>query len=233
MKNDITLFIKTTALIKSIQENGEERLGTCFFIHYNNHVILATNKHLINYSNNISIFIEILDKETKISSEMILKLSSKNIIYNEIYDLCILEITNQIIEDDKFKVIFDSIDINDIAEDLSLFNKIQDVFMIGYPNAIRDTKNSYPIIRKGISSTLIGVDWDGNKEFLVDIYGVSGGSGSPVISECDNNYYLVGISYESFNYYKNTDIGKICIPTGISKVINSTVLLDMVFQHFS
>lgn len=80
---------------------------------------------------------------------------------------------------------------------------------------------------------MINMSWDGNKEFLVDISWISGGSGSPVISEYNNVYYLVGINYESFNYYKNTDIGKILIPTGISKVINSIVLLDIIFQHFS
>lgn len=233
MRNNITLFLKTTALLKSVQADEDDRFGTCFFISFNNHILLVTNKHIVNYSNKIVIYIEILNKQTNIQSEMQLHLLAENTIYNEKYDLCVLDITTQIKEDTKYKLIFDQISQCEIADDLTVFNKIQDVFMIGYPNTIRDIKNSYPIIRKGITSTLINIDWDGNKEFLIDIIGIPGSSGSPIFAEYNTNYYLVGINYESFDYNKKTSNGILCLQTGISKIINSSVLLDMVCKHFS
>jgi len=41
--------------------------------------------------------------------------------------------------------------------------------MIGYPSGLWDTKNNLPIVRKGITATTPYFDYNGKREFLVDI----------------------------------------------------------------
>lgn len=57
---------------------------------------------------------------------------------------------------------------------------IEDIIFIGYPNDIYDKKHLLPIVRKGITSTPILIDFDGNPIFLIDASVFPGSSGSPV-----------------------------------------------------
>lgn len=56
----------------------------------------------------------------------------------------------------------------------------QDVVMIGYPQGIYDDVNNKAVLRKGIISTPIKIDFKGKPEFLIDISCHKGSSGSPV-----------------------------------------------------
>lgn len=65
--------------------------------------------------------------------------------------------------------------------DIDNISAIEDVYMIGYPNGIWDYLNNKPIIRKGITATNIKFDYQGKKEFLIDMACFPGSSGSPII----------------------------------------------------
>jgi hypothetical protein len=93
---------------------------------------------------------------------------------------------------------------NDIKEELKA---IEDIWMIGYPNGLWDSKNNMPIVRKGTTATTPFLDYNGKKEFLIDIAAFGGSSGSPIIYYrdiyMDKNYqakigpklYLLGVLY--------------------------------------
>lgn len=57
----------------------------------------------------------------------------------------------------------------------------EQVTMVGYPNALWDEVNNLPIFRRGILATSIKADWNGRKEFLIDVACFPGSSGSPVL----------------------------------------------------
>jgi len=57
---------------------------------------------------------------------------------------------------------------------------LQEVVMVGYPNGIWDSVNNQPIFRRGITATHPEHDFDGRKEFLIDVACFNGSSGSPV-----------------------------------------------------
>ncbi len=57
---------------------------------------------------------------------------------------------------------------------------IEDVIMIGYPNAIMDDVNYKPVVRSGITATDLKNDYNGKPEFLIDVACFPGSSGSPV-----------------------------------------------------
>lgn len=74
---------------------------------------------------------------------------------------------------------------NDQAKKLS---PIEDVLMVGYPDGIFDAHNNLPVIRKGITATPIYEDYNGSKEFIIDIAAFNGSSGSPVFIFYEGTY---------------------------------------------
>lgn len=57
---------------------------------------------------------------------------------------------------------------------------IEEILLVGYPNAIFDTKNFTPVARHGATATPIQLDYRGEPAFLVDAAVFPGSSGSPV-----------------------------------------------------
>lgn len=87
---------------------------------------------------------------------------------------------------------------------LDNMTSIENVVMIGYPESIMDQVNNKPVVRKGITATSLALDYNGKKEFMVDIAAFHGSSGSPVFVETtgltqQNSEYSIsfgsGVSY--------------------------------------
>lgn len=74
----------------------------------------------------------------------------------------------------------------DAADDFML---AQDIVMVGYPQGIYDDVNNKPVLRKGITSSPIKLDFKGKPHFLIDISCHHGSSGSPVFI-VDKGVYL-------------------------------------------
>ncbi len=66
---------------------------------------------------------------------------------------------------------------SEVLQDLAA---VEDVVFIGYPSGLRDEKNANPLIRRGITSTPVWNDFQGNPCFLIDAGVFPGSSGSPV-----------------------------------------------------
>lgn len=169
-------------------------------------------------------------------------------------DLCVINISH-VLDDliahnrEPFFAIMDSALIPRADEIESLFGA-EDVHMIGYPAGLWDEKNNLPIIRKGTVATNYGYDFQGKKEFRVDIACFTGSSGSPIIciktiingTEFVTRPLLLGVV--SHVHVQNAE-GKIVkkpvptvqgvvaiteIPIGIAVVIKSELLRD--FEGF-
>jgi hypothetical protein len=65
-------------------------------------------------------------------------------------------------------------------DQLNKLDALEDVIFIGYPNGLWDKKNLLPIFRSGITATPITVDFQGERQFLIDASVFPGSSGSPV-----------------------------------------------------
>ncbi len=61
--------------------------------------------------------------------------------------------------------------------------------MVGYPNGLMDDYNYTPFVRQGILSTPYYLDYQGKRDFTIDIAAYGGSSGSPVFSFF-NGYYI-------------------------------------------
>lgn len=121
--------------------------------------------------------------------------------------------------------------------ELSKLSSIEDIVMVGYPNGLWDKKNNRPIFRRGITATHPYFDYDGKKEFLVDIACYPGSSGSPILVVNEGMYYdkssssvnigsrlfLLGVNYSVFIQEQNWNIQQINIPTA-SFLMNKTTI---------
>jgi len=61
--------------------------------------------------------------------------------------------------------------------------QMEDAHMIGYPDRISDRVNNQPIFRKGSLATRPNKDYQGKREFLINMPVYNGSSGSPVVRQ--------------------------------------------------
>ena len=119
------------------------------------------------------------------------------------------------------------------SEKTKTLDAVEDIIMIGYPNGLCDSVNNMPLIRKGITSTDIKLDYEGKKEFLIDAACFPGSSGSPVLI-CDVGGYrdkqgnlnlgssrvlLLGILYAGPQLTVTGDIKVVTIPNMQQKAL--------------
>jgi hypothetical protein len=72
-----------------------------------------------------------------------------------------------------------------IPDDLAVFDAVEDIVMIGYPSGWWDSTNNYPIVRRGITASHPGIDFNGKPEIAIDMACFHGSSGSPVLLPYD------------------------------------------------
>lgn len=137
---------------------------------------------------------------------------------------------------------------------LSTLSILEDVVMIGYPIGLSDNTNNTSIARIGVTASQPKLDYQGTKEFLIDIAAFPGSSGSPVFLKTtragfknvpntlsigiEYDYQLLGILYSGPTYIPESkemkfsaiiDLsknGNIQIPVNLGRVIKSKRILD-------
>jgi hypothetical protein len=68
-----------------------------------------------------------------------------------------------------------------IPSDLVAFDAVEEIIMVGYPSGLWDSTNNYPLVRRGITASHPGIDFEGKPEIAVDMACFPGSSGSPVL----------------------------------------------------
>jgi len=123
------------------------------------------------------------------------------------------------------------------------FSAMENILMIGYPNALWDSVNNLPIIRRGVTATPYDVDYEGKREFLIDAACFPGSSGSPVFivnlgSKVDksgnfhmpiNEMHFLGVLYAGPQQTIEGDIHVVPIPTGSKSISVSAIPMNLGF----
>lgn len=236
-------FSYLTSRIECTLSNGNFSIGTSFFFGFSKNeekiICLVTNRHVIENAVNAHL-------------RMSLKDSAGNPILNTFEDITIPDITNKCIMHPSADVDLCILPMNDIVNQYSnngkylyyasfdesnipteevknTFDAVEDIYMVGYPDALCDIVNNKPLIRKGITATNYCVDWNGKREFIVDLPVYSGSSGSPIILYDRNHVdkatgmlkggtrcYLLGINHSTFIHEEQATL--CCIPTPTTKL---------------
>lgn len=111
-------------------------------------------------------------------------------------------------------------------EEFRAYVTVEDVLMVGYPNGLWDSHNRLPIMRRGISATHPGRNYEGRTEFMIDAACFPGSSGSPVFlynvgmytardggTVVGNRVKLLGVLYGGPQYSAVGEIRIAAIPT--------------------
>lgn len=125
---------------------------------------------------------------------------------------------------------------------------VEEVTFIGYPRALYDTVNLTPLIRRGITSTPVALDWGGKPVFLIDAAVFPGSSGSPVYiadrgawTDRSGNtnlgqgrFYLLGVvgaAYEASMFSELEELAEETMRTGQRGVhVNHPLNLGVVYK---
>jgi hypothetical protein len=238
----------STTRIETENVAGEKFSGIGFFynliISYKTIPLIVTNKHVVKNMKKGLFRLTTSDSNGNPDYTNLFKVSYDtdfekmwNFHPDENVDLCVLPIKPLLEAANKmgahlfYRCLDNSlIPSQDQIEDL---DAVEDIIMIGYPNGLWDSVNNMPIIRKGITATSVGRDYEGRKEFLIDAACFPGSSGSPVLM-CDvgyftdkknglysgNRVYLLGILYAGPQLTVEGEIKVVTIPNVQQKALS-------------
>lgn len=190
-------LIYSTVRIKSYNNQGFA-IGTGFFVmkEYDNdivRVVLVTNKHVVEKYDRAEIIVcEADDKGNPVDNKHVVinipDLQAMCRFHPDAdVDLCFLMIgdVNNYLKAIKSRAYFKCIGLDFFIsdEEIKVLTAIENVVMIGYPLGLMDDANNKPVVRKGITATSIALDYNGKKEFMIDMACFPGSSGSPVFLE--------------------------------------------------
>ena len=112
-----------------------------------------------------------------------------------------------------------------------------DVWFVGYPDNRYDSTNNLPLLRRGYISSIPKVDYNSQKQFIIDAQVFQGSSGSPVFAPIGRNYKLIGVV--SATMIKHGQLQT--IPTlqnglgvqqilGLGIVVKSTTIIELITE---
>lgn len=247
--SDSEKLLFTTLMIQS-----EESLGTGFIFSFENPSktqsipVLITNRHVINYKEEIItkiIFHTGSESFEQVYDENFEAVWTTSWINHPTEDLCctpLQPVINQMWEQNKKHIFYRTFSENLVLNDKNLedLNAVEDVIMVGYPNAHYDAKNNLPIIRKGITATHPAIDYQNENKGLVDMSCVAGSSGSPIliynqgsftdkkgVTTIGSRRILLGVLFGT--YYQNLE-GEVFeqeVPTKIISGIQTKVPINL------
>ncbi len=116
----------------------------------------------------------------------------------------------------------------------------EEIYMIGYPRGLWDETNNMPIVREGITATAPYLDYNGAKEFLIDIAAFGGSSGSPVFLYNSSGYadksgsinvgrsrlFLLGVLYAGPQFTIDGEVIKL-VPGTSSEKVKSQIQMNL------
>ena len=172
--------------------------GTGFFYNFKvNDVfvpVIITNKHVVrdNPHETMQFYLHLKNGENESKENFSITLSA-NWTFHSTKDLCfcfcqsVFDQVKKITGKDVFVSIIDEsiIPTKDVLLNLSA---LEELVMIGYPIGLWDSKNNYPIFRKGFTASHPAIDFNEKGIGLADIACIPGSSGSPVFILNEGGY---------------------------------------------
>lgn len=195
-------LLYTTTRLETWAKGVPLQVGTGFFYWFElaenvRCILLVTNKHVLVGADTVKFAMHIGGSKTKgPSGELIqMELPLPGIVLahpEDSVDLCALVVSEAIDKAQKKGLMphFVCIEKGTIPEgdEWSNFDGIEELVMVGCPSGIYDSKHNLPITRRGITATSLVNDYEGRREFVVDLACFPGSSGSPIFVMNDIGY---------------------------------------------
>lgn len=196
--SNVELFAYSSLKIEATNDDGSWRstgTGFIFSIPANSdshHPLLITSKHVIENATSVTFSFHLKQPDSdlpligvyttaKITNirDMIVQHPDQSI------DLAAIQLgyIMRALEDNGVRLFYAKLDEHLLPSECEWneLSPIENIYVVGYPDAIWDSVNNMPIIRRGITATHPNIPYDGRDEFLIDCAIYQGSSGSPVI----------------------------------------------------
>ena len=187
----------STVLIECVNHDGAHGSGTGFFVELEPNkethapmLVLVTNKHVVDTAKSLKLVFTVgaggepTDKTYSVSLDGFRPLWRFHPDAN--VDLCALQLSVVLSMAHRkgIELMISPFSVQQIAfkDDFQKMVHGEDVYMVGYPDGIRDTVNNQPIFRRGVLATSPRFDFEGKPHFLTDMAVFPGSSGSPIVS---------------------------------------------------
>lgn len=241
----------TTVRVETITSEGKKKIGTSFVFSYKvenkEYPFLVTCKHVVSEAKEgVLAFIKGYKQRPLLGESY--QVGIKNFENkwfkhkSDKIDIAILPFAPilQHISNQKAQIFFKSIPHTLVPsdEELKKLDAIENVLFVGYPIGLYDQKNLTPIVRRGITATPVYLDFNGEKQFLIDASVFPGSSGSPVFIYESAGYFdkksralVVGSRIFFLGMlsavFKMSDTGEIIIPTKKTPIVRINQLTDI------
>lgn len=195
----------STVRLETVDEEGKLWASSGFFYMVSRRedpnrgqLFIITNRHAVEGMKKVSFCMSkkgndggpVYEKPLRHEIEM----QSMQVVYLEDadIDICAIPITLfvNIRQQTGSQIFYQSLseDLIITEEEVKGLDAVEDIIMIGYPNGLWDEEHNIPLIRKGITSTPVYLDFNGKPEFMIDAACFQGSSGSPVLI-CDQGQH--------------------------------------------
>jgi hypothetical protein len=193
-----TKALFSTARLVATYEDGRTSIGTSFFFNFKldesrNIPVLITNRHVISGTKKGSFFLHLAETDgkggvvpsDKWASVELGDFENSWIPHPAGIDICAMPVAYLLDAAQKagkniYHVTFgEEVLPNDQA--LGGLMAMEEATMVGYPIGLWDSKNKLPLLRRGITASHPGIDFEGEPVGLLDIATYPGSSGSPVM----------------------------------------------------
>jgi hypothetical protein len=194
------IMYSTARIVGKVPNSTNVKTGTGFFFNFpaegGQLPVLITNKHVIEGTEKLSFLVHTsTDPAAKApnANAEIQSVASDWIGHpNPKIDLCAVIVGPVLTAMQPLVPFFRTLDPGLIkAEDeLRNLDAVEQILMVGYPNGLWDAKNNFPLLRRGITASHPGLDFDvdGVATTVVDIACFPGSSGSPVLISNDGSF---------------------------------------------
>ena len=159
-------------------------------------VTVLTTKSLLECAKEIKIEIPMrMSGKDRMLQKIVIAYGAENIFYechpDRTVDLCAIIISKEIGELDKQGKTLDYYLESSILANEEFFKKekpLDPIVMVGHPYGLMDEVNPQPIFRRGVYATDPSLDYNGRREFLIDVTNSGNLGGFPVFRFDDKMY---------------------------------------------
>lgn len=241
----------TTVRIVSRKDGGKgSSIGTGFLYQLeleNNKslILLVSNKHVLEKSNELTlVFHEQLKtrKAPKLGKTITYNVSYLKGIYYEhpdkSVDLACINVS-AIATNTRDKAFFKFLNKDIVLQpNEARLHAGTTVLFVGYPENRFDIKNNLPILRSGTVASIPSIDFNGNKQFIIDAQVFPGSSGSPVLADLGSRYSFIGIVSQTMIRHKELQTVPTVSGLGVEQVLGIGIVikvseLNKLFKYIS
>lgn len=118
------------------------------------------------------------------------------------------------------------------TQDAPWLDALEDVLFVGYPSGVWDQVNGMPILRRGITATPPGLDFEGRREFLIDAAVYPGSSGSPVFiprptPQGERTFWFAGVVAAVFFREEAQGLVPLPVPASHTAAVMGSEMIDL------